>query len=488
MTTYGDHQPYEIEDEPHFNFLCAACLQDDANKTVCIDVICPQDEVQVQTDGSILPNIGLAGVHTIQKPPPPPKKAKSPFAGVFSNAQSSQDAQNPQMGFLQRAMNMPEDHRAHRFPDGTRYEGQFVGGKYHNHGHLRHASGSEYEGQFKEGMAHGQGTFREPDGTVYVGQWENDMKEGQGVEYWADGVRYEGHFKGGRKNEKGYMIWPNGASYNGQFVDDEFEGEGTYHQATEGKTYTGQWMKSEMHGMGTFRFSDGHFYKGQYQHNARHGHGVFVWTDGSRYDGMWKNDQEHGKGTWTEPTGEEYEGKWRYGKPEKGYGIGSKASKRHAEHVKLSEDLGEVVIVDAMAQTVLPQMAEWMASRNVLKSDLSGTPLTARDAVVEHLGPTGHDLAKAFLKDEKIKAIDVEVFKDEESGKYMLRDQHLLDKWLTYHFMHAEFCVVSGFEHRKGLKPEPPPHLKDKMLGRSNSNLSSALKANGAKTPQMAKS
>lgn len=46
-----------------------------------------------------------------------------------------------------------------KWPDGSRYEGQFFEGKKHGKGCFSWADGSSYEGDFVENNIHGNGCF-----------------------------------------------------------------------------------------------------------------------------------------------------------------------------------------------------------------------------------------------------------------------------------------------------------------------------------------
>jgi len=44
----------------------------------------------------------------------------------------------------------------------------------------------------------GSGVFTWPDGRRYEGEYIDDKKEGHGVFYWPDGRKYEGGWKNGK--------------------------------------------------------------------------------------------------------------------------------------------------------------------------------------------------------------------------------------------------------------------------------------------------
>ena len=47
-------------------------------------------------------------------------------------------------------------------------------------------------------MMHGKGIYNWPDGRKYDGQFVNDKREGFGLFTWADGRKYEGHWVDGK--------------------------------------------------------------------------------------------------------------------------------------------------------------------------------------------------------------------------------------------------------------------------------------------------
>merc|ERR1712125_263745 len=60
------------------------------------------------------------------------------------------------------------------FLDQSRYEGDFVRGKFNGNGRFIHANGDMYEGEFVDNMARGYGKFLSADGKVfYEGMFEN---------------------------------------------------------------------------------------------------------------------------------------------------------------------------------------------------------------------------------------------------------------------------------------------------------------------------
>lgn len=449
--------------------------------------------------GGMLPKIGLVGANPVKPFDPSALDPASPkYAGGGRGG----------MPFVER----PKSHNVKTWPDGSRYEGQWVDGKAHNFGKLRHADGDEYEGQWVVGKAHGQGTYKGADGTIFRGQWENDVKEGQGVEMWSDGARYEGHYAKGRKSGSGTFVWPNGSSYFGQFEKDEFHGEGSYH-ATDGRHYSGMWREGQMWGKGCYRFPDGRVYEGEYRESLRHGHGVFIWEDGRRYEGQWERDQEHGRGTWISPKGEIKHGTWKNGKisrwdnPKDNIeyvglpsiestanqgttmsrpGIASGSSTQKSSGLEGGANSGnaqsnayqsntqgkqpEENIIAAFKEAVTPQMVDYKDNRRLqLVSAVSQQKLQFEEAVIQHSPVSLEDLIKGFLRENNMRMDQVQVQKTKASLSatsprqayvYVLEDQNLLQRWLMYHLVHAHYEIVSVAEARQAGTYNNPGTLR----------------------------
>jgi hypothetical protein len=65
--------------------------------------------------------------------------------------------------------------------------------------------GSFYEGQFLGGKRTQQGTIAYENGTVYRGQWLQSQKQGTGSLHFRDGTRFEGTFQGGKRHGVGVL-------------------------------------------------------------------------------------------------------------------------------------------------------------------------------------------------------------------------------------------------------------------------------------------
>ena len=54
----------------------------------------------------------------------------------------------------------------------------------------------------------GKGIFTWPDGRKYEGEFINDKKEGYGTFYWPDGKIYKGNWKDGQQDGEGEIFDP----------------------------------------------------------------------------------------------------------------------------------------------------------------------------------------------------------------------------------------------------------------------------------------
>ena len=79
------------------------------------------------------------------------------------------------------------------WPDGRRYEGEWVQGRI-TRGTMRYTDGSTYDGGFENEIRHGEGTCTWSDGRQYVGAFKDGVPDGRGTMTWPDGRRYEGEW------------------------------------------------------------------------------------------------------------------------------------------------------------------------------------------------------------------------------------------------------------------------------------------------------
>lgn len=131
-----------------------------------------------------------------------------------------------------------------------RYRGAFVNGKPHGFGKLELLDRKiTYKGNFQNGMKWGRGSEWNADGDVYIGQWKNNRRNGQGLQAYR-----VPDWKEDKYTEQ--WLARNTENYQGGFLNDNFDGEGTYRWA-DGVRYTGGWAANKKHGRGYFLHNTG---------------------------------------------------------------------------------------------------------------------------------------------------------------------------------------------------------------------------------------
>lgn len=94
-----------------------------------------------------------------------------------------------------------------------------------------------------------------PDGSTYEGDWletdGNKQRHGSGI-YSIGTERYVGEWKNDAMNGQGKYFFTSGSVYEGCFVNNLFEGYGTYSFPDGVKAYKGYWRNNKMHGSGEY--------------------------------------------------------------------------------------------------------------------------------------------------------------------------------------------------------------------------------------------
>ncbi len=143
----------------------------------------------------------------------------------------------------------------------NRYEGTFQDGEFHGQGRyevmVSRSARAYYEGDWVMGVREGRGTYWNGVSDLYIGQWQNDLRHGRGayffgVQDWTPNKHSE------------HWLQNNVENYTGEFVEDLYEGDGTY------------------------RWPDGERYEGEFYANEKHGNGTFYYSTGSRRDQYWQ--------------------------------------------------------------------------------------------------------------------------------------------------------------------------------------------------------
>ncbi|MDH6355498.1 uncharacterized membrane protein YccF (DUF307 family) [Dysgonomonas sp. PH5-45] len=92
------------------------------------------------------------------------------------------------------------------------------------YGTKNYPTGTVYTGNFNAaGLRHGKGTYQWPNGDKYEGDWVNDNATGQGTYYSREGWRYVGQFVNLKFHGKGVYYFANGKSRKGTWVNGEMQ-------------------------------------------------------------------------------------------------------------------------------------------------------------------------------------------------------------------------------------------------------------------------
>ncbi|XP_050950219.1 ankyrin repeat and MYND domain-containing protein 1 [Labeo rohita] len=96
------------------------------------------------------------------------------------------------------------------WPDGCKYEGEFVNNLKHGTGVFTWPNGEFYKGSFFKDYRHGKGMYSWPDGSKYTGKFYLNRKEGYGVQVFPDGSTFEGLYHADERFGPGVMTYPDG--------------------------------------------------------------------------------------------------------------------------------------------------------------------------------------------------------------------------------------------------------------------------------------
>ncbi|XP_023647880.1 ankyrin repeat and MYND domain-containing protein 1 isoform X2 [Paramormyrops kingsleyae] len=96
------------------------------------------------------------------------------------------------------------------WPDGCRYDGQFVEGLKQGIGVFTWPNGEVYEGSFYRDCRHGEGVFSWPGGSKFVGKFYLNQREGYGIQEFPDGTVFQGLYHSGQRFGPGVTTYPDG--------------------------------------------------------------------------------------------------------------------------------------------------------------------------------------------------------------------------------------------------------------------------------------
>lgn len=146
-----------------------------------------------------------------------------------------------------------------------RYEGHLnIDGLKEGTGTYYWADGTTYKGRWKADMMNGWGEIKFPDGSKYTGNFVNGIRNGHGIFIWANGDKYQGGFKGGKMHGSGILVQKSGIKHEGTWVNGKSNGEGvhTYEDASQ---YIGGWKDNLRHGEGIMLYANGKVEQGTWK-------------------------------------------------------------------------------------------------------------------------------------------------------------------------------------------------------------------------------
>ena len=111
------------------------------------------------------------------------------------------------------SMGRPHGRGVKTFADGSQYIGHWKDGNMESSEEAlwTRPEGSNYEGNFVGGFKHGKGKQVYADtGSVYIGEWANGYEHGHGAVTYQDGSSFEGRFRFGRRDGPGVFTPANG--------------------------------------------------------------------------------------------------------------------------------------------------------------------------------------------------------------------------------------------------------------------------------------
>lgn len=139
--------------------------------------------------------------------------------------------------------------------------------------------------------------FRLPNGDTFSGHLDNtgnDLVSGQYV--YGNEDKYTGEIHNGLKHGHGTYIYNNtGEKYEGHWVQDLWEGRGTYTVGIPPQAIIkGDWLRGLLHGKAEVLHKNGDRFVGTFVNGKKEGRGEIIYANGTRFEGNFHNDVAEG--------------------------------------------------------------------------------------------------------------------------------------------------------------------------------------------------
>ena len=181
-----------------------------------------------------------------------------------------------------------EGQGTYTFTDGWQYSGDWryfetYGNSIpHGEGKVNYGEGKKtYSGSWSYGQYDGAGTEIYPDGSKYVGNWKNGLKCGEGSQFDADGFAEIGIWVDGDLDTPFSEKCPSNGTFDNCYGEKKFGNQ---------ERYVGQFVNDLFDGYGTYYHERGEIFKGTWKNGKKHGTGTQISTDGEKSEGIWIND------------------------------------------------------------------------------------------------------------------------------------------------------------------------------------------------------
>ncbi|KAH0749040.1 hypothetical protein KY290_028272 [Solanum tuberosum] len=175
-----------------------------------------------------------------------------------------------------------------------------------------YSNGDVYEGEFHKGRCNGSGVYTYYVNSRYEGDWIDGRYDGYGVESWARGSKYRGQYRQGLRHGYGVYKFFNGDIYGGEWCNGQSHGIG-FQSCSDGSSYIGEFKCGVKHGLGSYHFRNGDRYAGEYFGDKIHGFGVYHFANGHCYEGSWHEGRKQGYGMYKFRNGDTRCGEWASG-------------------------------------------------------------------------------------------------------------------------------------------------------------------------------